>query len=190
VKKVLFIGASAALIVIVLWLVLSYDQEKEHSSNIKNTQTLLHNNILDSDLDAIVTAAKTTQPFQYGGYIFAMPTNMVQSVGEGGVSWYFSTPVKNTPLISFQQSVSPAQDLVNMEKEMLPNDQKVVREGTMEIHGQSWKYLEITSNLDINSTYWFSETQPTVEIIISHGPTQVMDIFQKIIESATVEKQK
>lgn len=183
-KKFLSIGIGSVILGLIVWLVL-FSQYSNRRAVMNNT-TIRNLSNSSATLDAIVLAAQTTQLFQYGGFNFAVPVNMVKSFGEGGISWYFSEHIENIPLISFYQSEAAATELVKMEKDSLPSDQRIVREGSMVIHGQQWQYLEVTSNLNINYTYWFSEKQPTVQVIFSQGPSEVMEIFNRVILSATL----
>ncbi|MBI2984623.1 MAG: hypothetical protein HYY50_03290 [Candidatus Kerfeldbacteria bacterium] len=137
--------------------------------------------------DSVVAAARQTESYSFGGFTFAMPVNMMKSVGEGGVTWTFPVQATDSPHITFTQPGDTAANLVNMEKTSLAPGMRVVREGTEVIHGQEWRYLEVTTNFDLNYTYWFSEHQSSVQVMYTEGLPEVMTVLEKIILSAQLQ---
>lgn len=137
--------------------------------------------------DPIIAGAERTAPFSYGGFTFDIPTNMVKTVGESGTFWTFPIDLPEGPSISFSQPSGSASNMIQSRKDSFSDFEKVVSEGTETINGYVWRYLEQTTDFGINNTYWFSERQPTIQVMYTEGRPEVMELFTRIIKSARSE---
>lgn len=137
--------------------------------------------------DPIIAGAERTVSFSYGGFTFDIPTNMVKTVGESGTFWTFPIDLPEGPSISFSQPSDSASNMIQSRKDSFSDFEKVVTEGTETINGQTWRYLEQTTDFGINTTYWFSERQPTIQVMYTEGRPEVIEVFARIIKSARAE---
>ncbi len=138
--------------------------------------------------DTVVAQAVDTQDFPYSGFTFAIPKNMTKSEGAGAVSWSFPVSYPDSPSLLFMQhEFDSAVELVQSIKATLPAGQRIVREGSEQIHEQQWRYIEVTTNVGYSMTYWYSDHRPTVEIEYNQGRGDVMAILDKVVKSAVVQ---
>jgi len=188
VKKYIISGVAIVFLGLVVgWFSRTNFWSKKTTVTNNQNVTRASNTNSDQIWDPVIVAAQQTEVFTYGGLTFNMPINMIKSQGEGGVSWYFPVDIPDSPSITFSQPLDSAANLIQLEKSAMTPDQRIVREGSMIFHDQEWRYIELTTNLDINYTYWFSNHQPTVQVMYTQGRPDVMEIFDRVMRSAKTQ---
>ena len=124
--------------------------------------------------------------FAFGDFLFDIPVTMVKSVGAGGVTWSLPSPGPDSSVITFTLPESSTADSVQLLKASLAPSDTIVREGEMDIHGESWEYVEVTTNLGQNNVYWFSDREPAVQVQYTDGNAEQVEVMKEIISSARV----